>query len=105
MEIQNNSRIILDGKKMQTRDELFMQFINGLHFPEYFGMNWNALDDCLQDLEWLNVTNLDICIINKNSILSCDNLEEREIFFDCIKIANEWWNENKEKKIKFIFLD
>ena len=42
----------LSGKNSKT--ELLSALSAALHLPEYFGLNWDALFDCLLDLSWLN---------------------------------------------------
>ncbi len=37
---------------LKSRDALFDALSHGLHFPEPFGRNWNALFDCLRDFSW-----------------------------------------------------
>lgn len=32
---------------------LFEELAESLRFPDYFGSNWNALEDCTRDLSWL----------------------------------------------------
>jgi RNAse (barnase) inhibitor barstar len=34
------------------RQTLFDTLIMGLSLPDWFGRNWDALADCLQDMEW-----------------------------------------------------
>jgi Barstar (barnase inhibitor) len=35
-------------------DELLRVVARELQFPDYFGNNWDALQDCLRDLSWLS---------------------------------------------------
>jgi hypothetical protein len=45
---------ILRGSAMQTEMELYKEFAQSFHFPDYFGWNSNAFDECMTDLdEWL----------------------------------------------------
>lgn len=38
---------------IRDKDELLSQLSSKLRFPDYFGNNWDALDECLRDLSWL----------------------------------------------------
>jgi RNAse (barnase) inhibitor barstar len=38
---------------ISSRDQLFERYAAGLSFPDYFGRNWDALDECLRDLHWV----------------------------------------------------
>jgi hypothetical protein len=41
----------LDGARMHTLDELFREYVREFSFPEYFGWNWAAFDECMTELE------------------------------------------------------
>lgn len=43
----------IDGSKCITVDNLFYEFSKVFKFPDYFGNNWAAFDECINDLEWL----------------------------------------------------
>lgn len=36
-----------------TKEDLFQFLSEQLMFPGYFGRNWDALDECLSDLSWI----------------------------------------------------
>jgi hypothetical protein len=44
---------VIRGPKARTTPALFDETAAALQFPPYFGENWDALHDCLTDLEWL----------------------------------------------------
>ena len=45
---------LISANGINTENELFSRMSEALAFPSYFGMNWNALSDCLRDLSWQN---------------------------------------------------
>lgn len=45
----------LDGTSIESKDELMAAIAAALEFPDYFGGNWDALDESLRDLgSWLH---------------------------------------------------
>jgi RNAse (barnase) inhibitor barstar len=44
---------VIRGTKSRTSGDFFNECAAALQFPDYFGENWDALDECLSDLEWL----------------------------------------------------
>jgi RNAse (barnase) inhibitor barstar len=38
-----------------SKTELLDELSHGLHLPGYFGMNWDALNEVLFDINWLDV--------------------------------------------------
>jgi len=36
-----------------SKEALLEELYQRLRFPEYFGSNWDALDECIRDLSWL----------------------------------------------------
>lgn len=43
----------LDAGSILTETDFFAAVARVMRFPDYFGNNWDALDECLGDMEWL----------------------------------------------------
>ncbi len=43
----------MDLAECRDKDDLLGMFAQVLHFPPEFGRNWDALGDCMNDLQWL----------------------------------------------------
>lgn len=50
----------LEGPASKT--ELLEQLAREFEFPDYFGHNWDALEECLHDLSWLEPAPLRLLI-------------------------------------------
>lgn len=47
-------QLVIHVSNIGSKETLFKQLNEKLHFPEYFGNNWDALYDCLTDFHWIN---------------------------------------------------
>ena len=45
--------VVRIGADISTREQLFDRFAVELGLPDYFGGNWDAFDEALRDLHWV----------------------------------------------------
>jgi RNAse (barnase) inhibitor barstar len=91
-------RIELRG--VAGKDELFDRISRALQFPEWFGRNWDALEDCLCDLSWSPATG-HILLLECADSLKAD---ERGILADVLATAASSWAE-RGRPFFAVFLD
>ena len=82
------------------RDALMVRIAQALRFPQWFGGNWDALEDCLSDLSWSNASG-HVLLIEGAAGLGGD---ERGIFIDILASAAAWWAERR-RPFFAVFLD
>ena len=81
---------IIQGAKCQTIAGLLTECARALDFPDYFGHNWDALEECLIDLEWLPAKGYVLLITDAGGVLP-DDEEEYETFLEILRDAGEAW--------------
>ena len=81
---------VIKGRLCKTPATLFAEFARALEFPDYFGHNWDALEECLADLEWLPAKGYILLITDAASVLSNDETEY-ETFLEILCDAGEAW--------------
>nr|WP_277820092.1 barstar family protein [Actinomadura sp. RB99] len=42
----------MDGRRARDKDGFLRVCAEAFEFPDWFGGNWDALEDCLSDLSW-----------------------------------------------------
>jgi RNAse (barnase) inhibitor barstar len=83
----------LRGTKMRSFQGLFQEFSAGLQFPAYFGQNFNALRDCLADLEWLPAEAYVVVLSDAEQLLYEEREEDFGALIQLLRIVCEEWNE------------
>lgn len=81
---------MIKGSKCRTTAGLLTEWARALDFPDYFGHNWDALEECLADLEWLPAKGYILLITEAVQVLP-DDEEEYETFLEILRDAGEAW--------------
>lgn len=81
---------IIRGRKSRNSEAFFDEVSAALQFPEYFGENWNAFEDCLRDLA-------DICplphflFISQASQLLADEEDMLRVMLQMVTDTSALW--------------
>ena len=83
------TRVSLAG--VLEKNELLARLARGLHFPAWFGGNWDALEDCLTDLSWLEGDG-HVLLLESGSGLNADDFG---ILADVLSSSARFWAERR----------
>jgi barstar (barnase inhibitor) len=81
---------VMRGGKCRRTPDLFAEMAAALTFPDYFEPNWDALEECLADLEWLPGKGYVLLFTNADQILVDDD-EEFVTLLEVLSDAGEAW--------------
>ena len=73
---------------IESKDALLSLYAEKLRFPDWFGHNWDALEDCLRDLSWLPEYSVDIVHADKPFAADPD---AARIYADILVKAAAFW--------------
>ncbi len=98
----NRCVVVLRGERMQDFTSFDQEIAAALQFPYYYGHNWDAFDECINDLKWFSAKIYIIGITNSQLVLSKESKEDQLIFGRILKETSESWSkplaENKKKE-------
>jgi len=89
---------VLDGRGLAGKQRLLTAVGRALDFPDYYGANWDALEECLGDLSW-RAGPAWLLIRHAGTIPE----ESRQTLFDIFAQAAERWA--GEGRVFSLFLD
>lgn len=88
----------LDVARIDARHEPLKAIARALRFPEWFGHNWDALEDCLGDLSWR---------AGRGDVLVFDSYpdgDERGLLIDVLRSSAEYWA-GRSRPFFAVFID
>lgn len=87
----------LDGRVCPTKERLLRELALLLSFPDYFDPNWDALEECLQDLEWLPFQGLLLVIEHAGHVLP-EEPNERRTWLSILRATGRHWAAQRPRR-------
>jgi RNAse (barnase) inhibitor barstar len=84
---------VIDGADCRTKKSFLKEIGIAFKFPSYYGQNMDALNDCINDLEWLDKPNYILIIKSSKEFLSKEPEEVRTHILAFLEsVSKEWAN-------------
>lgn len=80
----------IDATGISGERELFTAVARALQFPDYFGMNWDSLEECLRDLEWIDATSYVVLVTEADDLWRYNPQLAGKFLSSCLFAAEEW---------------
>jgi RNAse (barnase) inhibitor barstar len=88
----------IDGKNIARKEQLLNHAKAAMHFPGSFGDNWDALEECLTDLEWVDGDGYVIYYDHIDGLLGA-HPDQFETLVEILRDAVASWKEDGEAMV------
>ena len=96
-----DARIVRVPHGLETKQQLLDTLARGLDLPDYFGWNWDALDECLRDLSWIEHPRR--IVLLHEGVPFPDGSDDRAIYLDLLKNAVSSWGPGAPHELIVVF--
>ena len=93
----------IDLASVSEKDQLLERFASLLAFPQWFGHNWDALEDCLTDLSW-RAGDRRVLLIEGFENLRAHRPDDFGVLVDILASSAQYWSE-RGRPFFAVFLD
>ena len=94
---------LVRAPKMGSGPQLFDEMAAAMQFPWYFGDNWDAFDECINDLEWISARHIIVGVTDASRLLADDSNEARRALAVIITEAATRHAERGARSLHFVF--
>ena len=88
----------VDGKNITRKEQLMNHAATAFHFPNHFGNNWDALEECLTDLEWIDADGYVIYYDHIDGLLA-EHPDQFETLVEILRDSVAQWKEDGEAMV------
>jgi RNAse (barnase) inhibitor barstar len=85
---------------IRSKKKLLAIFADKLHFPRYFGKNWDALEECLRNLSWIPM-NQPIVIVHEDLPFGAGGAN-RGIYLELLRSVLDHWSASGDRTVQAI---
>ena len=97
----SDARVVRIPAGLLHKRDLLAVLARGLDFPGYFGWNWDALEECLRDLTWIEHPRR-ILLIHEGLPFQPD-WDNRATYLSIVKEAVASWGPNQPHELIAVF--
>lgn len=84
----------IDLHDVNNKQQVLQAIAAALEFPEYFGMNWDALYDCLTDMSWRRARGCVVLLAGFSS-QEGDATTDLDVLIQVLNGVVEFWRERE----------
>ncbi len=92
--------VVTISESLSSKESLLNEFARQAFFPEYFGINWDAFDECLRDLSWIDQRRL---VIVHHGLPLSNAEKELKTYLEVLRDVSLDWKPEESHEIVIVF--